>query len=248
MKKIIFNLSAIVILFAASSAFAQDLQIIVHETFKYDTASVQTDIDFHFEAINVSSDTQTVFLVRTVNNLPFPEPQWTSSLCFGELCFPPDFDSVATTIAQNPPIAPNDTLFASVHVFPQSGIGTAYVQVQIGTFAHPNDRTTLDFIATTDPSVNVDEEINLNHYSLAQNYPNPFNPSTKIEYRVNEAGFVLLEVYNILGVKVATLINEYVPAGNYITNFVASDLASGVYIYKLSVNNFTQTKKMILEK
>jgi hypothetical protein len=180
--------------------------------------------------------------------LPFPEPQWSSSLCFGELCFPPDIDSVATIGGANPPLAPNDTLFASVHVYPQSGIGTAHVQVQLGTFAHPNDRFTIDFIATTDPSVNVDEEINLNDYSLAQNYPNPFNPSTKIEYSVKEAGFVSLEVYNILGVKVATLINEYLPAGNYVVDFIASDLASGVYIYNLSIDNFTQTRKMILEK
>ena len=248
MKKIKFFLSAIIILFVTSGSFAQDLQVIVHETFKYDSAGNQTDITFYFEAINISNKDQTIFLVRTINDLPFPEPQWSSSLCFGELCFPPDVDSVATDGGPNPPVAPNDTLFASVHVYPQSGIGTAHIQVQLGTFTHPDDRFTLDFIATTDPSVSVDEEINLNNYSLAQNYPNPFNPSTKIEYRVKEAGFVLLEVYNILGVKVATLINEYVPAGNYITDFVASDLASGVYIYKLSINNFTQTKKMILEK
>ncbi|MBT8381259.1 MAG: T9SS type A sorting domain-containing protein [Ignavibacteriaceae bacterium] len=248
MKKIKIILITAITLFVSTLVVAQDLQIISHETFKYDIPGLQTDIAFHFEAVNISIDTQTVFLVRTINDLPFPEPQWTSSLCFGELCFPPDLDSVATTIAQNPPIAPNDTLYASVHVFPQSGIGTANIQVQIGTFAHPDDRTTLDFIATTDPSVSVNEEINLNDYLLAQNYPNPFNPSTKIEYRVKEAGFVSLEVYNILGVKVATPINDYKPAGKYIVDFVADDLASGVYLYKLSVNNFTQTRKMILEK
>jgi hypothetical protein len=244
MKKITFILSAIIIVFAASSSFTQDLQIIVHETFKYDTLG--KEIVFDFEVVNVSADTQVVFEVRTLNDLP---PDWTSSLCFGELCFPPDTDSIATSPPYpEPPLAPGDTLITSLHVFTLNNMGTAYVQIQVGTFRNLAYRDTLDFIATTDPSVSVDEEINPNGYSLAQNYPNPFNPSTKIEYRVKEAGFVSLEVYNILGVKVATLINEYVPAGNYITDFVASDLASGVYIYKLSVNNFTHTKKMILEK
>ena len=244
MKKIKFFLSAIIILFVASNSFSQDLQIIVHETFKYDTLG--KEIVFDFEVVNVSADTQIVYEVRTINNLP---TDWYSSLCFGQLCFPPETDSIATTPpVPEPPLAPNDTLITSLHVQTLNNNGTAYVQIIVGTFRNLAYKDTLNFVATTDPSVSVDEEINLNDYSLAQNYPNPFNPSTKIEYRVKEAGFVSLEVYNILGVKVATLINEYIPAGNYIADFVAFDLASGVYIYKISVNNFTQTRKMILEK
>ena len=244
MKKIKFVLSAIIILFIASSSIAQDLQIIKHETFKYDTLGKL--IIFHFEAVNVSPDTQNVFAVRKINDLP---TDWTSSLCFGETCYSHEVDSVTTgPPSPNPPLAPGDTLEASLDVQTMNNNGTAYVQIQIGTLRNPTYKDTLNFVATTDPSVSVDEGINLNDYSLAQNYPNPFNPSTKIGYRVKEAGFVSLEVYNILGVKVATLINEYMPAGNYIADFVAFDLASGVYIYKLSVNNFTQTRKMILEK
>ncbi len=244
MKNLKIILLISVILFTTSISFAQDLQIITHETFKYDTLG--KEIVFDFEVVNVSADTQIVYEVRTLNNLP---PDWYSSLCFGQLCFPPETDSIATAPpVPEPPLGPNDTLITSLHVQTLNNDGTAYVQILVGTFSNLSYRDTLNFIATTDPSVNVDEEINLNDYSLAQNYPNPFNPSTKIEYRVKEAGFVSLEVYNILGVKVATLINEYVPAGNYIEDFVASDLASGVYIYKLSVNNFTQTRKMILEK
>ena len=101
-----------------------------------------------------------------------------------------------------------------MHVFPQSGIGTANIQVQIGTFAHPDDRTTLDFIATTDPSVNVDEEINLNDYSLAQNYPNPFNPNTKIRFSIPQSSKVVIKVFDILGREVATLVNKKQKPGN----------------------------------
>ena len=136
-----------------------------------------------------------------------------------------------------------------MHVYPDSAsIATAYVQVQIGTFRNPGVRTTIDFTATTDPTVDVEDEINLNSYELKQNFPNPFNPSTQINYNVAESGFVNLKVYNILGMEVATLINEYKPAGSYQVSFDGKDLPSGVYIYNLSVNDFTNTRKMILEK
>jgi len=248
MKLIFKNSLFIILLFLTSLSYSQDIHVISHETFIFDTAGVNTDIAFHFEAVNVSSDTQTVFLVRTINDLPFPEPDWTSSLCFGELCFPPFIDSVATDGSANPPLAPGDTLYASVHVFPQTGIGTAYIQVQLGTFLHPDDRITLDFIATTDSTVDVDENLNLNTYYLYQNYPNPFNPSTRISYKIPEAGMVQIKVYNILGVEVATLVNEYQYSGDHSVDFKSSGLSSGVYIYTLLVNNFTQTRKMILEK
>jgi hypothetical protein len=244
-----FKKSLYIILFLFTSlTFAQNIAVISHETFLFDTAGVNTDIAFHFEVVNVSSDTQIVFLKRTINELPFPEPDWTSSLCFGEACFPYFIDSVATDDLINPPLAPNDTLLASAHVFPTSGIGTAYIQVQVSTFATPEDRDTLDFIATTDPTVSVNENEVLNSYTLSQNYPNPFNPSTKIDYTIGESGLVQLKVYNVLGVEVATLVREEKNAGNYSVDFSAANLSSGVYFYTISINNFTQTRKMVLEK
>ena len=227
---------------------AQDIEVISHETFVYDTVGSNTDITFHIEVINHSAQEQIVFLVRTINDLPFPEPEWTSALCFGELCFPSFIDSVATDGGANPPLALDDTLFASLHVYPQSGIGTGYIQIQIGTFLHPNDRYTLNFTATTDPTMDVNEADYFNSYFLSQNYPNPFNPATKISYKIGEPGFVQLKVYNVLGVEVKSLINEFKISGEYSINFNASSLSSGVYFYTLSINNFTQTRKMILEK
>ncbi|MFZ0454252.1 MAG: T9SS type A sorting domain-containing protein, partial [Ignavibacteriaceae bacterium] len=102
-----------------------------------------------------------------------------------------------------------------------------------------------DYVTT-----NVDEKQTIPvKYSLSQNYPNPFNPNTKINFTLAEAGKVSLEVYNILGEKVSTLLNEEISAGQHEVNFNASNLASGVYIYRLNVNNkFTDTKKMILMK
>jgi hypothetical protein len=85
-------------------------------------------------------------------------------------------------------------------------------------------------------------------YELYQNYPNPFNPSTTIRYQVPEDGFVTLKIFDILGKEVTTLINENKLTGRYEINFDAGDLASGVYLYRIQVNDFTSVKKMVFLK
>ena len=224
--------------------FAQDIEIIIHETTLSDT--IGAEMVFDIEVINISSMEQTVFVVRTINDLP---PNWISSLCFGINCFAPFVDSVATTPDFGAePLNPQDTLITSLHVTAVMNEGTANVQLQIGTFRNPDDRTILDFVAHAFPVSVENEGEQPNEYFLSQNYPNPFNPSTKISYGIQEAGVVTIKVYNILGSEVATLVNEHKPAGNYEASFGKNELASGVYIYRLTVNNFIQTRKMILEK
>jgi hypothetical protein len=85
-------------------------------------------------------------------------------------------------------------------------------------------------------------------YVLDQNYPNPFNPNTLIKYSVPQDGLVILEVFNLLGEKVATLVNEVKVAGRYEIDFDASDLSSGIYLYNLKSGTFNSLKKMILMK
>lgn len=101
--------------------------------------------------------------------------------------------------------------------------------------------------------VEVKPEPNLpESFDLAQNFPNPFNPSTTIKFAVDNSGFVSLKVYDILGKEVATLVNEDLDKGSYTVNFNSNtqglNLASGMYIYKLSSNNKTISKKMLLLK
>ena len=85
-------------------------------------------------------------------------------------------------------------------------------------------------------------------FELEQNYPNPFNPSTLIAYSIPQEGFVSLNIYNLLGEKVATLVNSIQEAGRYEVSFDASSLASGIYVYSLKSGSFSSVKKMLLMK
>jgi hypothetical protein len=85
-------------------------------------------------------------------------------------------------------------------------------------------------------------------YSLSQNYPNPFNPTTSIRFRLPESGNVRLEVFDVLGKRVAVLVNEHMQAGSYQVPFNASALSSGVYLYRLSAKGFSAVHKMMLLK
>jgi len=85
-------------------------------------------------------------------------------------------------------------------------------------------------------------------FTLLQNYPNPFNPSTKIAFTLSYSSQIVLNVYNIVGEKVATLVNEHMNAGAYTINFNASNLSSGVYLYKLKSRASRIVKKMSLLK
>ena len=101
-----------------------------------------------------------------------------------------------------------------------------------------------DFVTDVEPN----SEVLPTAYSLDQNFPNPFNPSTKLSYSIPAEGFVTLDVYNSIGQKVASLVNESKTAGTYEVNFSGANLSSGIYFYKLTSGNFTETKKMILMK
>lgn len=97
------------------------------------------------------------------------------------------------------------------------------------------------------PEIEVDFSP-VTQFGLEQNYPNPFNPSTKIKFSIIENSQVKLAVYNLLGETVRTLINQPMPVGNYEVEFDASDLPSGMYIYKLEAGSNYISKKMMLMK
>lgn len=88
----------------------------------------------------------------------------------------------------------------------------------------------------------------VSNYALHQNFPNPFNPETKIAFDLAEQGQVKLEVFNLNGQKVATLVDANMPAGGHNVTFNGIGISSGVYLYKIEVNGFTDAKKLVLLK
>ncbi|GMU99110.1 MAG: hypothetical protein AMXMBFR51_18460 [Ignavibacteriota bacterium] len=100
----------------------------------------------------------------------------------------------------------------------------------------------------------VKPDLMISGFSLSDAYPNPFNPTTTIRYEIGEYGYVSLKVYNILGIEVATLVNEEKQAGNYEVEFNSVEtshdlsLPSGIYLYQLKVGSYSETKKMVLLK
>ena len=95
--------------------------------------------------------------------------------------------------------------------------------------------------------INYNSEVPEN-FSLSQNYPNPFNPVTNIKYQVQKSGFVKLTVFDMLGREIKTIINELQQPGTYTAQFDAAGISSGVYFYRLEVNGYSETRKMMLIK
>ena len=104
---------------------------------------------------------------------------------------------------------------------------------------------TIDWIVS---DIATPEELLPLKFELFQNYPNPFNPVTVIHYSLPVTCEVDLSIYNILGQKVATLVNKQQNAGSYKVNFDASNLSSGIYVYSLHGGGIDISKKMILMK
>lgn len=135
------------------------------------------------------------------------------------------------------------------------GNGNSYIPVHYSYIDNPTLSGTyqyrlkqIDFNGTINYSDVVETNITVDKYSLGQNFPNPFNPSTTIRYEMKDVGNVQLRVYDTLGNEVSILVNNYQDAGIHYVKLDASNLASGLYIYKLTVNDVTLIKKMTLLK
>jgi len=141
-----------------------------------------------------------------------------------------------------------DPMFADMDV----SIGETYYYAVSAVDANGNMSETTNVVTTSIVSIE-DLELIPTAYGLSQNYPNPFNPTTSIEFALPEASDVSLEIYNLLGQKVRTLVNGYVPAGYINTSWDGLDqngneLSSGTYIYRLKTSEEFFTMKMVLMK
>jgi len=104
-------------------------------------------------------------------------------------------------------------------------------------------------ITVVTPTAVPDEHKNIPRaFELKQNYPNPFNPSTTIRFDLPKSSFVALKIFDVLGREVTTLINEKRPAGKYAVEWNSKGLPSGIYLYQLNAGEFTETRKLVLQK
>ena len=139
------------------------------------------------------------------------------------------------------------TISVGVNTFAVDRQGRVYVG---GNFTTAGDVASA-YIARWNSAASRIEQISADvpkTFLLEQNYPNPFNPSTTIRYQLPVASEVKLEVYDVLGKKIATLVNERQSAGSYQVVWNASGLSSGTYFYRLQAGTFVETKKMIMVK
>lgn len=153
----------------------------------------------------------------------------------GGISFEPEIQlSTPSFLSWHPAVAVGDSVVHVVWEDFRDG-STAEVYYKRNPNGNPNGITQI--------SSNVPEG-----FSLSQNYPNPFNPKTNIGLRIADFGFVSLKVFDVTGKEVAVLVNENLRAGEYNVDFDASNLASGMYFYRMETAGFTEVKKMILIK
>jgi photosystem II stability/assembly factor-like uncharacterized protein len=119
-------------------------------------------------------------------------------------------------------------------------------KLQPGKYSYRLKQT--DYNGKFEYSKTIEADVVPNAINLEQNFPNPFNPTTTISFSLPKSDNVKLTVYNAIGNIVATIVNEYKPAGNYSVQFKGSNLASGIYLYRLESGNYSATKKFILMK
>ncbi|GAB1443223.1 hypothetical protein MASR2M39_20620 [Ignavibacteriales bacterium] len=230
-------------MFLTVTADAQTFQFIPNHTTVNDTLG--SEMIFDFELKNISTEPQTVYILRTRDQLP---TDWTSSLCFDEGCFAPFVDSVATTQDYgSSPILPGESRDFSVHVFSYGNHGTANVTVKAVNMNNTSEVYEAELTAAS-VLVSVEDELNITGFSLDQNYPNPFNPSTTISFSLPFSSNISLVLYNAAGKEVGVITEGYYSPGSHSVRTDLAHLSSGAYFYTLKTDKFTVTKKMILEK
>jgi 5-hydroxyisourate hydrolase-like protein (transthyretin family) len=172
-------------------------------------------------------------------------------MCVGSSCYPAEVDTCPPFGGDPIILGPgqSDTLYIDVIGLTQ-GLGTIAIKAFI--ISDPTQYIVDTFKVQLNYHTSIRQISSIvKNYELEQNYPNPFNPVTLINFAIPKKQNVSLRVYNLLGMEVATLVNnENLGAGSYSFDFNANDyhLSSGIYIYRLQAEDFMFTRKMVLTK
>ncbi len=166
--------------------------------------------------------------------------------------------TLSWSIAENP----DETWITSIS--PSSGTNNATITVQVDRSSLSSGSSDTGILSITSNGGNQNISVSISKeatdiysneqsqivrvFSLSQNYPNPFNPITTIRYQIAEPGFVSLKIYDLLGKEITTLVNEKKASGEYTVEWNGKGLPSGIYLYQLKAGEFTETRKLVLQK
>jgi len=210
--------------------------------------------DHYADIQNVSGQSLNVSIIRTQNVLP--TGSWSSSICAGILCFPPEVDTIDYAYYFGS-LPPDSTIDFHLQVFTDPTVpGMAVVTIKVENHANHNDTAAITFTFSTIPTdIRDKKQILTGTYQLLPNYPNPFNPETTIPFEVggSQAVAAKLSVYNIIGQRVAVPLDKVLSPGLYEIPWDGRDssgreVSTGLYFYELSAANFRMLGKMILLK
>lgn len=248
MKKLNLLFLLVLTIFISSDSLSQNFQFyrISPPIVQGDTSSIYPVVSKGI-VVNTSSVAQSFKLVRIVNNLP---TGWISQLCVGMLCMGPEIDTIPPYPVPGYTIPGNSTDTLAVDfIGATTGIGTVvmkcYVTSNPAQFIVDTFKVQLNYPNAITPISEIAE-----NFELKQNYPNPFNPNTKINFSILQSDLVNLELYDILGNRVAVLVNSRLNSGTYSIDLNISDykLSSGTYFYVLTSGLNREIKKMVVLK
>mgnify|MGYP006292830951 CR=1 FL=1 len=210
-------------------------------------------IVLHANIVNLSQQELQLLVERSENLLP---DGWTSSLCGGELCFPPFRDSytIPDPTLGIPALSVGDTSEFHLNFYTNQLADVGQALVRVVNLSDTTEFQELMFTASTQSVRVSDEKIQLSQsFRLHQNYPNPFNPTTTISFEIaNTPGIhTRLTIYNSTGQIVATLLNKKLSPGNHEVNWNAMDqsgnpIPSGIYLIELRSGAARKMSKMML--
>ncbi len=229
----------------ASSAYSQSFTFtkIGPDTASYENGGNQGLYNFYAVLSNTGNTPVKIKFQKMARNIP---AGWTADLCY-VLCYteaeiiPPDANEYVT-------LAPGaiDSSFDVTWYVPNPGLGMQTVKMY--NYDNPSQFVEQTFyVKRTTVGITPVNSV-VKNFELKQNYPNPFNPTTNINFSIPKNQNVSLKVYDMMGKEVASLVNEFLKAGEYKADFSGANLSSGVYYYALKTDEFISTKSMVLVK
>ena len=235
--------------FLVSFLFANNNQILDSSfsfTFESDSIVVGPDSVGWFEGAlyNLSNNEINIEVARLID---FTNEGWNSSLCIDSTCYSQSLDSVAVSIAAG------DLTTLGVLAW-TNGVGNGSIQLKVLDLFNVSNNISVNINFLAQYELSIDHENpNQNTIKILSCFPNPFNPFILLEYKIEKRNHVQMDVYNILGENVKSLVEEVQEAGNYHTKWDGNNrfnkpLPSGAYFIKIQSGEYHMIKKITLIK